>query len=213
VDTIKILLAAVVALLLGALVMSWKNFRHEEKNAPPAELAKVREQIEEIRTEQERLRSERERILYGTPPKPAPAEAEPGGDPGQTASTLEEGQGSAVSPEMTPATGTEAEPPVLPPAGKSPEERAKVIQAAPAVAKIAEWVEDKDIGSFATIQILIPDRVKADTMLCVRRNSGILGRLKVGDISPEGAIANAVSLFTGPKPQPGDELILEPPAE
>lgn len=193
--------------------MSWKNFKHEEKNAAPAELAKVREQIEEIRTEQERLRSERERILYGTRPKPAAAEAESSEDPAHTASIAEESPASPEGTEATPATGTEAEPPVLPPAGKSPEERAKIIQTAPAVAKIAEWVEDKDIGSFATIQILVPDSVKADTMLCVRRNSGILGRLKVGDISPEGAIANAVSLFTGPKPQPGDELILEPPAE
>jgi hypothetical protein len=44
----------------------------------------------------------------------------------------------------------------------------------------------------------------------VRRNSGILGRLKVAEVTPEGGIANAMGQFPGVKPQAGDDLILEP---
>jgi len=44
----------------------------------------------------------------------------------------------------------------------------------------------------------------------VRRNTGILGKVKITSVSIEGAIANAVSSFPGLKPQAGDDLILDP---
>ena len=43
----------------------------------------------------------------------------------------------------------------------------------------------------------------------IRRNGGILGKLQVGDVSIEGAIANPVAPFTEAQPQVGDELILD----
>lgn len=207
-DTIKILLGATVALLLGALAMSWKNFRHEERNVPTEELRKIETQIAEIRLEQERLRLERMRILHGEPATPAPAE-EVITDPADIPDTggVYESPPEAVTPPPAmadDAAGPAEEAPVAPAAEV---DRAELIKAAPAVAKVGEWVED---GGFAVVQVLDSSVVKPGAVLCVRRHSGILGRLKIGEVTPEGAIANAIAQFPGPKPQPGDELIVEP---
>jgi hypothetical protein len=210
-DTIKILLSLTVALLLGALAMSWKGFQQDQKGTPPSELAEVQRQIDQIRVERERLKLERERLMLGdvavgSSTLPAPMRAPvPAPVP-------------AVPPmEVIPEQAAEAPPAALPPppadepvpALPGMDERAKKIAAAPAVAKITEWVENPELGAFATIEVKDP-ALKADTVICVRRNSGILGRLKVSQVTPEGAIANAMGQFPGVKPAAGDELILEP---
>ena len=203
-DAIKIFLGAVVTLLLGALVMSWKDFRHQVRNTPPAELAKLKSEIADIRLEQERLRTERARIL-GTevaapvPEAPRIARAE---EIPETGGVYED----EVLPVPDDLAGTEtAAEPETPAASEV--DRAQAIKSAPPVARIAEWVVD---GGFGIAEVLDPAVVKKDAILCVRRNSGILGRLKIGEVTPEGAIANAMARFPGPKPEPGDELIVEP---
>ena len=85
-----------------------------------------------------------------------------------------------------------------------------MIRDAILIGRIKEWVDDPQLGGFATVEILMPDMVQPETILCVRRNSGILGRLKVGEMSIEGAIATPQGSFPEAKPQPGDELILDP---
>ena len=47
------------------------------------------------------------------------------------------------------------------------------------------------------------------TVLAIRRNGGILGKLRVSEVTMEGALANPVTAFGEVKPQPGDELILD----
>ncbi len=207
-DTIKILLSLTVALLLGALAMSWKGFQQDQKETPPSELAEVQREIEQIRVERERLKLERERLLMGdlagraaAVPDPIPVPMVPDVPP------------MAVIPEASFGAPPAALPP--PPANPPPaalaggDDRAKKIAAAPVVAKITEWVEDPQLGAFATIELKDPT-LRAGVTICVRRNSGILGRLKVAEVTPEGGIANAMGQFPGVKPQVGDELILEP---
>jgi hypothetical protein len=212
-DTIKILLSLTVALLLGALAMSWKGFQQEQKETPPSELAEVQRQIDQIRVERERLKLERERLMLGdvagrSTPAPGPSLAPaPAPVPAPVVPPM----------EVIPEAAAEAPPAALPPPPADepvPElpgmdERAKKIAAAPAVAKITEWVEDPELGSFATIEVKDAS-LKAGTVICVRRNSGILGRLKVAEVGADGGIANAQGQFPGVKPQAGDELILEP---
>jgi len=207
-DTIKILLGVTVALLLGALAISWKGFQREQGQVPPSELAEVQRQIDEIRIEQERLKLERERVLLGEAEGVAVAAAPASGVVGQSLPTPPPLQESAP-----PAAA--AKPAVDPPlvAAGQDDPRARAIAAAPVVGKITEWVENPEIGSFATLEVVVPASVKAGAILCVRRNSGILGRLKVGEVSAEGAIANAGSEFGAVKPAAGDELILEPVVE
>jgi hypothetical protein len=88
--------------------------------------------------------------------------------------------------------------------------RARLISQALVIAKVKEWVESPEAGTFATLDIVMPENVQPGTVLCLRRNTGILGRLRIDDVNIEGAIANPVSAFTETRPQAGDELILDP---
>lgn len=208
-DTIKILLSLTVALLLGALAMSWKGFQQDQKETPPSELAEVQREIEQIRVERERLKLERERLLMGDLAGRAAAVPDPASVPAVPDASVPP---MAVIPEPPADVPPSAlpPPPADPPAALAGgDERAKKIAAAPAVAKIAEWVEDPQLGAFATIEVKDPT-LRAGVTICVRRNSGILGRLKVSEVTPEGGIANAQGQFPGVKPQAGDDLILEP---
>ena len=54
-DTLKILLGATVALLLGALAVSYKNINAPAKPAAQNEQKELLRQIEELRLEQDRL--------------------------------------------------------------------------------------------------------------------------------------------------------------
>ncbi|QJE96261.1 hypothetical protein [Luteolibacter luteus] len=219
-DTIKILLGATVAVLLGALAMSWKNFKTEEKSAPDAELKKIETQIAEIRLEQERLRLERMRLLGGAelPVEPEAKPANPQDIPETGATYTDDTVAGGTTPpdalppppaDMPPAAaGDTAAPAEESPAPLANEtQRADAIKGAPVVAKVGEWVED---GAFAVVQVVDATVVKSGAILCVRRNSGILGRLKVGDVEGTEAVASATAAFPGPKPQAGDELIVEP---
>ena len=94
----------------------------------------------------------------------------------------------------------------------TPEDRAKAIAAAPVVAKIKEWVEDPSLGTIVTIQVMNSGAVKAETVLCVRRGTGILGRLKVSEVEGAEALASPSAVFGDVKPKAGDELIVEPVA-
>ena len=79
-DTMKLLLGATVALLLGALAMSWQGLKQGEKNTPPEEVARIQREIAEMKLEHERLKLEVERqnlrtgatTVQITPPAPAP---------------------------------------------------------------------------------------------------------------------------------------------
>ena len=48
-DTMKLLLGATIALLLGALAVSWQGMNSGVKNAPPDELARLKKQVTELR--------------------------------------------------------------------------------------------------------------------------------------------------------------------
>lgn len=186
-----------VALLLGALGVSWKGFRSEVKNASPAELGEQRRQIDEIRADRERLKAERERIVSEVP---------------SSSSVPEE---PAVEESVVPGSGNVERVEALPEERLSlpvvdEAARVRAIAAAPVLGKIAEWVEDPALGSFATVEVMDAAAVKVGSVLCVRRNSGILGRLEVGEVLPEGAIATPLSGFGDLKPSAGDELIAAP---
>jgi hypothetical protein len=215
-DTIKILLGMTVALLLGALAMSWKGFQQEQRETPNEELARVQREIDQIRIERERLKLERERLLLGDVASRAAAVPDPSPVPAAAADPLPVPAAAAPMAEV-PQLSADAAPaanppppafPPPPPVAAAGDERARKIAAAAVVATIAEWVEDPAAGSFATIDVLDPAAAKAGTVLCIRRNSGILGRLKVSKDTP--GVADSTVQFGDVKPKPGDELILEP---
>jgi len=220
-DTLKILLGATVALLLGALAVSYKNGNPPAGSADKSEVSELRRQIQELQVEQDRVETERQRRtleeaaaaappVAQAPPPAAAAPAEIAAMQEQIAK-LEEEKAKAERNAKT----ADSEAAFV--GGKVLENRdqelrrARMIKDALTVGRVKEWVEDPQYGGFATIEVLMPDNVQADSVLCVRRNTGILGRLKIGEISIEGAIASPVGAFPEAKPQAGDELILEPP--
>ena len=77
-DTMKLLLGATVALLLGALAVSWQGMNTGVKNATPDEIARLKSQVAELRKEQDKLALEKQlqQLKANTPtlaPTPTPA--------------------------------------------------------------------------------------------------------------------------------------------
>jgi hypothetical protein len=211
-DTIKLLLGMTVALLVGALAMSWKNFRQDVRATPKKEMAELQRQIAEIDQQQKQLQEERERLMAGQPltPKASPSQGIPA-TPVPQVSPKDVPETGAVFGDDLPPQETTPETPGKP-AMPSPEDRAKAIAAAPVVAKIKEWLEDPSLGTIVTVEVVNAAAVKAETVLCVRRGTGILGRLKVSEVAGVEALASPSAVFGDVKPKAGDELIVEPVA-
>jgi hypothetical protein len=219
-DTMKLLLGATIALLLGALAVSWQGMRDGVKNAPADEVARLRKQITELRMEQDKLQLEKQiQQLKAS----APAMPTTGGSPAE----IEEMKAKLAANEAALAQlEAERERAALDAKVAQDEEgllsqrdlekgdselrRARLIGEALLIGRVTEYVEDADYGGFITFQILMPEQVQPGTILAIRRKTGILGQLKVSDVTAEGGIANPLPGFGPVNPQVGDELILPP---
>jgi hypothetical protein len=219
-DTMKLLLGATIALLLGALVVSWQGMRDGVKNAPADEIERLRKQITELRMEQDKLQLEKriQQLKASTPETPTPT---------ANAAEIEEMKAKLAANEAAlaqleaerlraerDAKVTQDEEGLLSQRdlekGDGELRRARMIADALLIGKVTEYVEDAEYGGFITFQILMPEQVQVGTILAIRRKTGILGQLKVSDVTAEGGIANPMPGFGPVQPQVGDELILPP---
>jgi hypothetical protein len=220
-DTMKLLLGATVALLLGALVMSWQGMNRGVENAPADEIARLRKQISELRAEQDRVQLEKQiqQIKASTPEMPATSHAEIDAMRAQLAAQQAALAGIEAEKEKERAARdsrlAQDEEGLLSQRdlekGDSELRRARMIAEALLIGRVQEVVEDAEVGGFITFQILMPEQVQPGSVLAIRRKTGILGQLSVTDITPEGGIANPLPGFGPVQPQAGDELILPPP--
>ena len=220
-DTMKLLLGATVALLLGALVMSWQGMNHDVANAPPDEIARLKKQVAELRMEQDKIQLEKQyqQLKASTPATPPP-----------TANAAEiEAMKTQLEANKAALAQLEAEKDKAKRDAKVAQEeegligqkkledkddelrRARLIGEALLIGRIKEYVEDAQAGGFVTFEILMPEQVQAGTTLAIRRKTGILGRLKVSQVTAEGGVADPLPGFGPAQPKVGDELILEPP--
>lgn len=220
-DTIKFLLGATCALLLVAVVASWQNMSKGVSNAPADEMDRFRKQIAELRAEQDNLKLEKQRIELraSIPPTPAPspsaaelellrlqleeekralAELEQNSEASDKKLAMEE-EGLM---EQRKIEGRDSEL-----------RRARLIAEALLIGRIREYLEDAEIGSFITFEVLAPQGVSLEpgTIIAIRRKTGILNQYKIAEITAEGGIANPLPGFGDLKPEIGDELILPPP--
>jgi len=227
-DTMKILLGATVALLLAAVGLSWKKMQDDNRNASPEEIARVEQQITQLRLEQERLKAEKqlrdlrsETTAAATTPTPAPASPDKVVELetrlAETQARLAEAQAGTTKAERD-ASVAEEEAGLIAQRDLESRDRdlrrSRQISQALLIATVTEFVEDEQLGSFAVIAVQRPESVQPGTVLDVRRNTGILGKLKVSEVSGAEAVANPVpeSFFGGKvEIQPGDELIIPPP--
>jgi hypothetical protein len=210
VDMLKIFFGLVAALLLGALVHTWKDFKAARANEPKEKVDEVRREITLIREVQAKMQQDRDRITGVALPTSAAEPVTVSTDASgidlaavDAASSLGEEDPSTQAAEAAPRPAPDESP---------PGDRAALIAAAPVVAKIAEWVEDPVIGQFATLVVIDP-KLTPGTIVAIRRNNGILGRLKIEEITAEGTLANPVTTFQEVKPQKDDLLIIEPPLD
>jgi hypothetical protein len=219
-DTMKLLLGATIALLLGALAVSWQGMTTGVKNTPPDEVARLEKQIKELRAEQDNLRMQRDLQLLRSEPVQAPTtsaalELE--------AMKLQLAQNQRALEEMELLKAAEQRDKKVAQdeeglleqrkleSGDSELRRARMISEALLIGRVQEYVEDAEMGGFITFEVLMPDQVQPGVTVAIRRKTGILGQLKVSQVELDGAIANPLPGFGPVKPQVGDELILPPP--
>ena len=214
----KLLLGATIALLLGALAVSWQGMTTGVKNAPPDELARLEKQIKELRAEQDKLKLEKQlqQLHSESAQMPTSSSTELEAMKAQLA------QKQQALEEMELQKGTEARDKKVAQdeeglletrkleAGDTELRRARMISEALLVGRVKEFVEDPQSGGFVTFDVIMVDQVQVGVTVAIRRKTGILGQLKVSDVTAEGAIANPLPGFGQVKPQVGDELILPP---
>lgn len=224
-DTIKILLGATVALLFAAVVLSWNNMKRGVENASPEELARVRQQLAELELENQRLATEKEleNLRTANPPAAEPTRPVQADKMEQLEARLAETEArlaeASTEKEKAERDATVAQKEAGLIAQRDLESRdkelrrARQIRDALLIARIKEYVENEELGSFVVIEIERPDNVQAGSVLGVRRNTGILGQVRVDQVNGNEAIANPVggTFFSGNIDlKPGDELIIPP---
>lgn len=217
-DTMKILLGATIALLLGAVGLSWHGMREGSKNASNDEVSRLKKQINELRVEQDRLQYEKEIQQLRTSEPVAPPVSVSERDALRAELAAKEAEISRIAEEkaraerdakVADAESLELEKRDL---EKSDSElrRARLIGEALLMGRVREFAEDPQFGSFITFDVMMPENVQQGSVLAIRRKTGIIGQIKVAEITVEGAIGNLMPGFGSFKPQPGDELILPP---
>lgn len=218
------LLAATTALLLGAFAWNWLNQRGEIKNAPANELARIRLQLEEIKREELNLSAEkrlREMGVGSSTPNnlSQPTQTSPGSVAEKEAKLREiEERNKALQDELDmklKESKVKKQEDVLLEVKnleKTDKElrRARQIKEALLMAKVSEFVNNPDTGSFVTIQLVMPEHVQVDTVLAVRRKDGIAGNIKVREIIGKEGVADVLPGIGPFSPEAGDELIVPP---
>ncbi len=216
----KILLGATVALLLGALIMSWQATKEGVRNTPSDELARLQKQVEELREQQDRLQIEKQLLELRSMPEAA--------QPAPPSTTELDAMKAELAAKDAALLEIEAEKEKAErdadvyrdeaglvgqrtlESGDNELRRARLIRDALLIGRVTEYVEDPEYGGFITLELIMPENVQIGTVLAIRRKTGILGQIKVSDVTPEGAIANPLPGIAQVKPEPGDELILPP---
>jgi len=218
-DTMKLLLGATVALLLGALVVSWQGMTSGVKNTSPDEMARLKKQIAELRMEQDNLQRERQLQQLKSMPAPAPATTASAEQVEAMRAQLAANNAALAQLELEKQAAKDAKLAMEEEGllgqrdlenADSELKRARMIGQALLIGRISEIVEDAQFGGFMTFEILMPEQVQIGTILAIRRKTGILGQLKVSDVTVEGGIANPLPGFGPVQAQIGDELILPP---
>lgn len=221
-DTIKLLLGATIALLLGAMVMSWQGMKEGVANAPEDEVARLRKQVNELRIEQERIRLEKEYQQF----RDAPIPQQPA--PVATSTSEMEAMKAELAAKEAALREIEAEKAKAERDAQTYKDeaglvgrvvlenkdnelrRARMIRDALLIARVKEYVEEPEYGGFATIELVMPENIQTGVQLAIRRQTGILGHLKISSIEGGEAIASPMPGFGQVKPEPGDELIWPP---
>ena len=214
-DTMKLLLGATIALLLGALAVSWQGMKTGVRNAPQDEISRLEMQVKELRAEQDKLQLEKQmQQLRGSANDTPNAELEAMKlqvEKSKLALDELEQAKERTKRDKKVAQDEEGELAVRGVESKDSElRRARMISQSLLIGRVQEYLESPQGGDFVTFEVLLPEQVQVGGIIAIRRKTGILGQLKVSQVEVDGAIANPLPGFGPVKPQAGDELILPP---
>ncbi len=217
-DTMKLLLGATVALLLGAIAVSWQGMKSGVANTSKDEMARLEKQIKELRYEQDKLAIERQTQALRNAPSPLPTATSQAADIEAMKAQVEENKAAVEKMEAEKAERdsklADSEELLLDQRKLESTDgelrRARMISEALLIGRVREYVADAQFGGFVTFDVLMPEQVQPGTILAIRRKTGILGKLKISEVAADGAIANPIPGFGPVQPQIGDELILPP---
>jgi hypothetical protein len=210
----KLLLGATVALLLGALAVSWQGMRRGVEDASPDEIARLKKQVTELRQEQDKLELERQlqQLKLNAPATPEAQAAQIEAMKAEVEQNKEKLAQIEADKAARDAKLAQDEEGLLSQRdlekGDSELRRARMIGEALLIGRIREYVAE---SGFITFDILMPEQVQQGTVLALRRKTGILGQFTVSEVTPEGGIADQLPGVGRVDPKPGDELILPPP--
>lgn len=213
-NTMTILLGATFALLLAAVVLSFQGMKDGVSSAPQSELARIQGQIDQLRKEQDKLQYEKQIQQLRASPAPeatavdemkeelAAKEAEIAALAAEK--ELAEKKADTYRDEAGLIGQRELEK------GDNELRRARLIRDALLIGRVQQFMNDPDAGGFVVIEVVLPEHVQVGTILGIRRNTGILGKVKITNVEPEGAIGSPMPGFGPVEPQAGDELIIPP---
>ena len=213
-NTMTILLGATFALLLAAVVLSFQGMKDGVSSAPQSELARIQGQIDQLRKEQDKLQYEKQiQQLRASPAPEATAvdemKEELAAKDAEIAALaaekeLAEKKADTYRDEAGLIGQRELEK------GDNELRRARLIRDALLIGRVQQYMDDPDAGGFVVIEVVLPEHVQVGTILGIRRNTGILGKVKITNVEPEGAIGSPMPGFGPVEPQAGDELIIPP---
>jgi len=219
-DTTKLLLGTTIALLLAAVVMSWNGMQQGVKNTPADEYERLRKQIDDLRDDQKRASLDRQLQQSAAMPAPVapPSVAAEDHEALKLQAKADKEKLDALLEEKDKAERnakvSDSENMLLVTRDlekkNSVARETRLISQALVVGKVKEYVEDAQTGGFITLDVVMPDQVQQNTILAIRRNTGILGQLKITSIEAGEAVASLLPGFGTIAPLPGDELILPP---
>lgn len=212
-NTMSILLGATFALLLAAVVLSFQSMNQGVRNAPADELARLQRQVDQLQMEQERWKLEKQ-MQAGSLGIPSATEvermkAELAAKEAEIAALAEEkSEAQKKADTYRDEAGLIGQRELE--KGDNELRRARLIRDALLIGRVREYVKNEEYGGFATIKVVMPEQVQVGAILAIRRNTGILGRLKITDVTNEGAIGSPMPGFGPVIPESGDELIIPP---
>ncbi|MEO6475315.1 MAG: hypothetical protein ABIQ96_09370 [Luteolibacter sp.] len=209
----KLLLGATIALLLGALAVSWQGMKTGVGNTSASEIARLKSQVKEIQAEQDKLAIERQMLQLQREPVVTPTASSNASEIQQMKEQMERIRKLEEERERAKMVDA-AEEGLLDTKklekGDSELRRARMISEALLMGSVKEYVEDPQYGPFITFDVRMPEQVQVGTIVAIRRKTGILGQLKVTQVEADGAVASPLPGFGPIQPQIGDELILPP---
>jgi HAMP domain-containing protein len=212
-----ILLGATFALLLAAVVLSFQGMKEGVRNAPQEEIARLQTQLDQLRLEQDRLALEKQ--LQQVRSNPVPETAGPS-DMEKMRAEIAANEAEIARLAQEKADAEKKADTFRDEAGLIEQRklesndnelrRARMIRDALLIGKVSSFISNPEVGNFVIIDVVMPEQVQPGAILAIRRNTGILGQVKVSDVTAEGAIANPMPGFGPVEPVAGDELIIPP---